>query len=100
MNWKLWLDDQLDTVRPCPVGFTGAASSKEAMDLVLAHGPPEFMDLDCDLGGDDSAMKFLKWLHAEFGGEPPPDWSIHSRNVVERLNVQAYLSSWSRSLVK
>ena len=57
MSWKLWLDDQADEMlldegvilRPTPEGFITAHSSQEAIKLVRKNGPPEFMDLDCDL---------------------------------------------------
>ena len=120
MSWKLWLDDQADEMlldegvilRPTPEGFITAHSSQEAIKLVRKNGPPEFMDLDCDLGGIDSAMRFLKWLAYEYNiykasNEPgilfgnyvwPPRYVIHSENCVERLNVESFMESWKKSL--
>ena len=103
-GWKLWLDDQADLVlddgtilRPTPEGFITAHSSDPAKMLVKVKGPPEFMDLDCDLGADDSAMKFLKWLAYEYDCKPPL-YAIHSENCVERLNVASFMESWRKSL--
>jgi hypothetical protein len=105
MTWRLWLDDQLADPDPdlrarwTPEGFLGATSSDEARLLVEAHGPPMFMDLDHDLGGDDTAMRFLNWLFYEFGCVNPPEFEIHSENCIGRENIKAFMSSWGRSLL-
>lgn len=98
----LWLDDQLDDPstpnRHTPEGWLGAQSSIEAIALVQIHGLPKFMDLDHDLGGEDTAMVFLKWLTTTFPDGPVPGWIIHSQNGVGVRNINSYLDSWSRSL--
>jgi hypothetical protein len=102
MTWKLWLDDQLDDPerprRHTPDGFVGARSTEEAKELVLARGLPSFMDLDHDLGGDDKVMGFLRWLSDMYPDGPVPEYLIHSENPEGRKNIQAFLSSWKRSL--
>lgn len=96
MSWKLWLDDQLDDIRPVPLGFIGARSSAEAIDLVDRLGPPGFMNLDHDLGGDDTAMVFLKYL-AYTCDSGPPDYIVHSQNPIGRANIVSYIESWKKS---
>lgn len=102
MNWKLWLDDQLDDsslpARQVPDGFIGAKTVDEAKALVLQHGPPIFMDLDHDLGVGGETPEFLNWLFYEYGAVEPPSYRIHSENCVGRPNIDAFMSSWVRSL--
>ena len=98
-GWSLWIDDQLDEVpgRKTPPGFLGAKSCEEAKELVIAHGIPEFMDLDHDLG-EESVMTFLKWLADEFPDGPVPEWEVHSQNPIGKQNINSFLDSWKRSL--
>jgi hypothetical protein len=95
MSWKLWLDDQLDTVqaRKTPPGYLGATSSLQAINLVKIHGPPTYMDLDHDLGEADTAMKFLDYLRENYP-RSPPDYSIHSMNPVGRKNIHMFMYRW------
>ena len=78
----------------------GAASSAEAIQIVQNLGYPEMMDLDHDLGGNDTAMIFVKWLfeNGKDSNLRPPAWRIHSKNPIGVANLQSYLSSWERSL--
>lgn len=93
--WKLFLDDE----RPCPYAesedWTVARSTEEAKILVMQMGPPERMSLDHDLGGDDTAMVFVRWL-SDNHFEKLPDWQIHSANPVGSENLKAFLLSWER----
>ncbi len=99
---KLWIDDQLDDPstpnRHTPKGFLGARSTAEAIALVEEHGPPEFMDLDHDLGGDDRVMVFLRWLSEQHPEGPVPKYRVHSENCVGGPAIDSFMSSWLRSL--
>jgi hypothetical protein len=104
MSWKLWLDDQLDeqledgtVIRPVPDGFIGAKSSAEAIELVDRFGFPDFMDLDHDLGGEDTAMALLKYM-AYSCDDFPPSYRVHSRNPVGAANIDSYMKSWTKSM--
>lgn len=102
MNYKLYIDDQLDDVeapeRHTPEGFIGVKSSQEAIELVKKNGLPSEMDLDHDLGEDDNVMIFLHWLSNEFPCGPVPDYKVHSANPVGSKNIISYLESWKKSL--
>lgn len=102
MTWKLWVDDQLDDPetpnRHIPEGFLGAASTEEAKELVTFKGVPDFMDLDHDLGGNDTVMAFLRWLSNTYPDGPVPEYRVHSQNPNGIMNVISYLDSWKRSL--
>lgn len=92
MTWKLYLDD----IRNPPPGFDCARSSGHAIDLVTEFGPPSHMSLDHDLGGDDTAMRFLKWLSTEHY-DATFTYTVHSANPVGAANIKAYIDSWLRS---
>jgi len=101
MSWKLWIDDQLNDPdcprRHTPEGFVGAASCDEAIALVKEMGCPAFMDLDCDLADGKDVMTFLYWLEQNYHNDPP-DWNVHSANIVATPNVNAFMSSWHKVL--
>ena len=100
-GWKLWLDDQIDDSatpdRHVPIGYEGARSTVEAQKLVNFLGPPAFMDLDHDLGGDDTCRVFLRWL-ADTHPESIPEYHVHSANPLAKEWVDSFMSSWKRSL--
>jgi hypothetical protein len=97
MSWKLWLDDQVDTVRPIPNdSFIPARSSKEAIDLIEKLGPPSFIDFDFDLGNGDTAEVVYKYLGENYY-DHHIDYAIHSENVMGRKMIQSYMESWKKS---
>ena len=102
MDWMLWLDDQcLDPdcpARHTPIGFVGAGSTQEAIRVVRDFGPPSFIDFDHDLGRDDTAKDFLKWLYSNYPNNPPQDWAVHSANPMAKDWIDSFINSWHRSL--
>ena len=102
VEWKLWLDDQTwdpeIPKRHAPDDYIGAASSLEAKKLVEMLGPPMFMSLDFDLGGDDTARNFLNWLFYEYGSPIPPEYEIHSENIEGQKDILSFMESWKKSL--
>lgn len=101
MSYSLWVDDQArdpeTPKRHAPEGFVVATSSQEAMDIVDDLGPPDFMDLDHDLGGDDKVITFLNYLF-ELYPDNPPDYRVHSENVEGQKNIISFMESWHKSL--
>ncbi len=101
MTWRLWLDDQIhDPYAPdrhVPEGFLGAATPQEAIDLVLLHGPPAFVDFDHDLGEGLDAKQFCKWLYENYP-DSPPDFEVHSANMQGAAWIRSYVKSWQRSM--
>lgn len=103
MSWCLYLDDQIHdpaapTRRP-PLGFLGASSTEEAIELVKKLGPPIFMSLDHDLSESDRSIDFLKWL-AENHYEHPPKFAVHSANPIGKENINSFMKSWILSVDK
>ena len=105
--YKLWIDDQLDDPnqpqRHPPDGWLFAKTPREASSIVDKLGPPEMMDLDCDLGKDESGrslrvIDFLKYLQQRFP-DNPPNWKVHSENPIAAENVNAFMRSWHKVAV-
>jgi hypothetical protein len=98
MTWNLFLDDEREPVHPDKVVI--ARSSKEAICACLARGFPTFISFDHDLGGDDTAMRFLDWLilaDLDSGFTSFPEdftFDVHSQNPVGRDNIRGRLESY------
>lgn len=100
MTYKLFLDDIRD---PGDSRFVIARSSDEAMEIIKEHGMPVFMQLDHDLGGDDTTIVFLKKLTLYMIEENlsfPFDfgYDVHSANPVGVENIKAYLDQMLKYL--
>jgi hypothetical protein len=80
--------------------WTVARSTEAAKALVSERGMPALMSLDHDLGGEDRAMDFLKWLANEYwdGVQAVPMFLVHSANPVGILNLASFMDSWRRSV--
>jgi|ERR1700722_5925717 len=76
--------------------FKIATSTTEAQTIVKEFGCPVLMDLDHDLGGDDTAMVFLKWLYEQYPNNYIT-WFVHSRNPDGVKNIQSFMDGWNDS---
>lgn len=94
MTYKLYLDDLRN---PPDNTWVVARSSDEAFTILLLKGLPDFMNLDHDLGGDDTTMIFLKKLSVIYSEGPVPEYQVHSANPVGRENIIGFIESWRRS---
>ncbi len=92
-SWKLYLDDERNPSTEDE--WYVARNTKEAINLYLQLGPADFISFDHDLGGDDNAMVFLKWLTANSYG-PPKDYQVHSANPIGRDNIISFIESWKK----
>ncbi len=58
---------------------------------------PAHVDYDHDLGGDDTAMRFVRWLvdqvvdHGTYVGDMT--WAVHSSNPVGRDNIDGLMGN-------
>lgn len=87
---NLWIDD----IRPAPNdSWIVAKTSKDAFDILKTMCDKiTFISFDHDLGGTDTTMPIARWIELRaFGGEKPPQWSVHSANPVGRANLVATL---------
>lgn len=89
-NWKLFLDDERD---PVTDDWVVVRNSTDAVIAVCSWGMPVEIAFDHDLGGDDTSIKFIKWMLNEmYDGELTiPDgftYSVHSQNPIGAENIK------------
>jgi hypothetical protein len=94
MTFKLFIDDERF---PVDESFVIARTSQEAIQLVRSRGMPSEISFDHDLGGEDTAMVFLRWLTDQLidGAVAFPDnfqFSVHSQNSVGVQNIQGLMA--------
>lgn len=94
---KLYIDDIRNPKDP--ENWVILRTSKEAIDYVKNNNF-SFISFDHDLGGDDTAMIFVKWL-IEYDmihdGQIIPQnftWNVHSANPVGSKNINGLLRSY------
>jgi len=76
-----------------------ARNSDTAINLMRQTGCPNFISFDHDLGGDDTAMRVVKWMvemDLDHKGWIPDDFTffVHSANPVGAANIDGYLNSY------
>jgi hypothetical protein len=99
--WVLFLDDERqisDVQLPADMSVFLARSVAQATAYVEEFGAPNFMSLDHDLGGDETAMQFVHWLLEQYELDPKefPQYQVHSQNPVGKANLIALVESWKR----
>lgn len=96
MLYKLFIDDErFPPISWCDQQAVIARSSQEAIECVSNLGMPQFISFDHDLGGDDTAIKFVKWLENSCVENKllfPKDFEfyVHSQN---HINIQYYMEA-------
>jgi hypothetical protein len=98
MTYRLFLDDQ--ECRQIGGDWVYVRSSAEAIAIVSERGMPVFMQLDHDLGGDDTTMVFLWWLvdYALDRGLPFDfDYHVHSQDPPGRDNIIGLIEGFKRA---
>ena len=75
-------------------------SSVETEEYLIRNGCPTFVSLDHDLGGEDTAMRIVKFIinmDLDMGGDWMPldfSFNVHSANVCGTKNIEGYLNSY------
>lgn len=102
MSWNLFLDDIRNPAHGNANGdtYTIARSTADAKDMVEEMGVPKHISFDHDLGGNDTAMEFVKWMIerdiSNQGNSIPDNFTfiVHSANPVGALNIQSLLNNY------
>lgn len=103
MTYRLFIDDER---YPPDDGnhWVIVRTSAEAISYVDEHGCPDYISFDHDLGGDDTAVVFLKWFinrdldHWEESNSSfipgTFDFYVHSQNPVGAKRIKSELNSY------
>lgn len=96
MSYYMFLDDERF---PVDTNAVIVRSYAEAVQYVERNGAPLTISFDYDLGPDETAYDFVKWLvqrDMDRPGTIPPDfrYHIHSANPVGRENIRGYLDGY------
>ncbi len=98
-NERLYIDD-LRT--PKTNDWIIKRSSQAAIEYMAFKGCPSYISFDHDLGGDDTAMKVVKWM-VETDLDNPGfiplvfKFNVHSANPVGAANIKGYLNAYLRT---
>lgn len=102
---KIWLDDQIDSVRPTPEGWVGVKTAQEVISL-LETGTVEALHLDHDLGDEalvGNGYKVLVWVEeavAMRGFVPPSEIKLHTANQAVYPKMEQAIESIKRLAAK
>ena len=92
MSYRMFLDDER---MPASNGWHIVRSSSDAIACVLAHGLPSRISFDHDLGGEDTAMRFVHFLVDYIIDNGlrgmVPDYTVHSQNPVGAANIKGMM---------
>lgn len=97
-NKALYLDDLRNPTTD--KNWVVVRSTAEAIEYVFNNNMPNYASFDHDLGGEDTAMLFIKWLinfdMDHNGAVIPKDftWNVHSANPVGVKNINGMLTSY------
>lgn len=99
MSWKLFLDDERDPV-DLDYGWVICKSSTDAiMHCLIWDGFPSEIAFDHDLGGDDTSMRFIRWMiDIHYDGDmhmtTPIAYTVHSQNPIGAANIRSLMDGW------
>lgn len=98
-NYNMFLDDERFPPELLKDGrdWVIVRTSEAAMLTIRQLGIPNFISFDHDLGGDDTAMKFLHDFIAfsmDFNTDFPKDYYVHSQNPIGRDNIKSLMDSY------
>ena len=96
---KLYIDDIRN---PKSEGWVIVRSSVDAIQFLRNIGCPEYISFDHDLGGEDTAMKVVKWMVEQDLDNPGfiPwnfEFNVHSANICGKQNIEGYLNAYMRN---
>lgn len=102
VSWRLFLDDERWPKEP--LDWTIARSSFDAIkECEDRKSLPQEIAFDHDLGGDDTAMRFIYWmigtlLDKKFTFPEGFTYSVHSQNPIGVQNIEGLMNNLLREL--
>lgn len=102
MTYKLFIDDERF---PATDDWVIVRSSQEAIAMIIEYGMPYFISFDHDLGGEDTAIRVIRWIIDSFldGNleiHPDFDFYVHSQNPIGAENIRKLMSGFIKSEVQ
>lgn len=102
MTYKLFIDDERF---PATDDWVIVRSSQEAIAMIIEYGMPYFISFDHDLGGEDTAIRVIRWIIESFldGNleiHPDFDFYVHSQNPIGAENIRKLMSGFLKSEVR
>ena len=101
MTYKIFLDDE--RFPPDEKEFHIARTSEQCIGLMQENDCPEYISFDHDLGGEDTAMRVVRWMieqdiqHMLAGLRFIPEnftFYVHSQNPIGAANITGLLNSY------
>jgi len=94
--WNLYLDDERN---PKSLGWTVVRNIDHAKILIKLWGTPTKMSLDHDLGPNENAYDFLKWLVYDLRLDlRGVDINIHSANPLAKDKMMGLIKNWNNHI--
>lgn len=98
-DWSMFIDDERVPGKDVSESVVIVRSSQEAIDFCTAvKSLPKNIMFDHDLGGDDTSMRFIRWMIDELYRDEPKyklrtdfKFSVHSQNPVGAKNIKSLM---------
>lgn len=102
MTYKLFIDDERF---PATDDWVIVRSSQEAIAMIIEYDMPYFISFDHDLGGEDTAIRVIRWIIESFldGNleiHPDFDFYVHSQNPIGAENIRKLMTGFLNSEVR
>lgn len=102
MTYKLFIDDERF---PATDDWVIVRSSQEAIAMIIEYGMPYYISFDHDLGGEDTAIRVIRWIIDSFldGNleiHPDFDFYVHSQNPIGAENIRKLMTGFLNSEVR
>lgn len=105
-DWSMFIDDERVPGKDVSESVVIVRSSQEAIDFCTAvKSLPKNIMFDHDLGGDDTSMRFIRWMMDQLLEDPPLfklredfTFSVHSQNPIGSENIKSLMDQLIKHL--
>lgn len=102
MTYRLFIDDERF---PTTDDWVIVRSSQEAIAMIIEYGMPYFISFDHDLGGEDTAIRLIRWIIDSFLDgtleiHPDFDFYVHSQNPIGAENIHGLMKGFLNTEVR
>ena len=105
-DWSMFIDDERAPGKGVSDSVVIVRSSEEAIEFCIAvKSLPKNIMFDHDLGGDDTSMRFIRWMTDQLLEDPPLfklredfEYSVHSQNPIGAKNIKGLMDQLIKHL--